>query len=186
MLVLSSATIASADILPFSWTTTGSFSPSTGLVFTGTTRGPLNTNASGNLLDRVFGNIQILNRDADFTGTFTLTVDFLRPVGGPQDLAVVAPFKYDANVTGTRDVVTIDFPDPVLLSFSGSDGAGTFLFGMDDFTAVRVTGSINRNIFGDIKNAALVVHTPEPASILLLGTLFCAAGFLLRRKGTAS
>src|SRR6476620_8250896 len=89
--------VASADILPFSWSTSGSFSLSTPLTFAPVSPASpvVFTDASGNLTGISLGTITFPDVDADFNGTFNLTVNFVRPLGS-QDPNYSKPFQVTA------------------------------------------------------------------------------------------
>jgi hypothetical protein len=181
-LLLLGTTLASADVLPFRWQTFGSFSPVTsGLNFTRRTLGTaVSTDMAGNLNIQL-GTLRLGNTTLDRTGTFSLTVDFVRPMGSV-DPILGAPFVLDSNFNLTQDRLTIDFPDPVLLSFDGSDGEGSFTFGIEDVVLERTSASqITLALWGNITGAALT-PVPEPTSVVLLGTLVGAVGLLIRKR----
>jgi hypothetical protein len=184
--------VASADILPFSWSTTGSFSTSP-LSFTGVSAGsPVSTDASGNLTGISLGTIIFPALSTDFVGTFNLTVNFVRPDGSGNPV-FAEPFTLTANVNGNsdnNDELTIDFPTASLLNFSGSDGTGSFTFGIPDVSFTRNgnnqtrTFALTGNIVGATVNAvtAQVAAVPEPSSVVLLFTALGGVAWKVRRR----
>jgi len=192
LLVAMFASLSMADVLPFQWSTTGTFSspglPS-GLSFVGAPlTGVQNTAADGSLSGMNLGHFTFDNIGTDYTGTFTLTVDFFRP-NGAVDPAYTVTLVADANSSGGNDTLTINFPSASQYSFAGTDGTGTFMFGVEnvfDFRNGSHTDTVN--LLGDVSGAAITqpitaaASVPEPSSILLLCTALAGFAFLARRK----
>ena len=185
--------VASADVLPFVWSTTGTFSPVSPLSFAGVSAGaPVLTDASGNLLGISLGTFSFPDISSNFAGTFTLTVDFSRP-DGSTDPTVPATLSLTANVNGNsnnNDLLTIDFPAASSLSFAGSDGTGSFTFEIPDISFTRNGNNQTRTVelTGNIVGAAVGAATtqvsavPEPGSAVLLCTALGAVALKLRRR----
>jgi hypothetical protein len=189
-LATAASSLASADILPFSWSTTGSFS-SSGLTFTPVAAAaPINTDASGNLTGILLGAITFPDVTTDFSGTFNLTVNFIRP-GGAQDPTYAAPFTLDANASGVNDTLLIDFPAPSLLTFAGTDGSGSFNFAIPDLTFTRTGSGQTKtvNLLGNISGAAITATSnvpttapvPEPSSWALMASVVVGLAYKIRR-----
>jgi len=183
--------LSMADVMPFQWSTTGSFSspglPS-GLGFVGAPlNGVQNTAADGSISGMDLGHFTFGNINTDYTGTFTLTVDFFKP-NGATDPAYTVTLVADANSSGGNDTLTINFPGASQYSFAGTDGTGTFMFGVEnvfDFRNGSHTDTVN--LLGDVSRAAFTPSTtaaavPEPSSVLLLCTAIAGFAFLARRK----
>jgi hypothetical protein len=192
VLVAAFASISMADVMPFQWSTTGTFSAPglpAGLSFTGAALSVLtNTAANGNLSIADLGHFTFGNIATDYTGTFTLTVNFLRPDGSPDSVNAVT-LVADANVSGGNDNLTITFPSASLYNFAGTDGTGTFSFGVNNVSDLR-NGSHTDDVFlsGNITGATFTSTgggtsaVPEPTSILLLGTVAIGFAFTSRRR----
>ena len=138
--------VVSADILPFSWSTSGSFSTSP-LAFGGVSAGsPLFTDASGNLLGISLGTITFPDVDTTFIGTFNLTVNFFQPDGTINN-PFAGPFTVTTEIVGQHnDQLAIDFPAASLVSFSGTNGIGSFTFGIPDVTFMRTGNGQTRTV----------------------------------------
>jgi hypothetical protein len=192
LLVAMFASLSMADVLPFQWSTTGTFSspglPS-GLSFVGAPlAGVQNTAADGSLSAINLGHFVFDNISTDYTGTFTLTVDFFRP-NGAMDPAYTVTLVADANSSGGNDSLTINFPSASQYSFAGTDGSGTFMFGVEnvfDFRNGSHTDTVN--LLGDVTGASFKSSTtdtspvPEPSSVLLLCTALVGFAFVARKK----
>ena len=110
------ASLSMADVLPFQWSTTGTFSspglPS-GLSFVGAPlSGIQNTAPDGSLSAINLGHFIFDNISTDYTGTFTLTVDFFKP-NGASDPAYTVTLVADADSNGGNDTLTINFPGAI-------------------------------------------------------------------------
>jgi hypothetical protein len=181
-----------ADVMPFQWSTTGTFSapglPS-GLTFTGASLSPVtNTASNGDLSISDLGHFTFGNITSDYTGTFTLTVNFVRPDGSSDPVYAVS-LVADANVSGINDLLTITFPAASQYNFAGTDGTGTFNFGVNNVSAPRNGSHIDDvTLSGNITGAALnttvgsTAAVPEPTSILLLGSVAIGFAFTAKRK----
>ena len=192
VLVAMFASLSMADTMPFQWSTTGTFSnpglPS-GLSFVGAPVSAVqNTAPDGSLSAMSLGHFTFDNISTDYTGTFTLTVDFFRP-NGAVDPAYTVTLVADANSSGGNDTLTINFPSPSQYSFSGSDGSGTFMFGVRnvfDFRNGSHTDTVD--LLGDVSGATFGASTPqtapvpEPSSVLLLCTALAGFAFIAKRK----
>jgi hypothetical protein len=181
------ASVSMADVVPFQWSTTGTFSAPglpAGLTFTGAALSAVtNTDASGNLLGIDLGHFTFDNIVTDYTGTFTLNIVFVRP-DSSDDPTVLATLVADANVSGINDQLTITFPSASTYHFDGADGTGTFDLAVNDVSDRR-TGSHTDTVpvLGDIRGADLTPSAvPEPGSVLLLCTVLGGIAVLGRRK----
>ena len=184
--------LSMADVLPFQWSTSGTFSSPglpAGLTFTGASLSAVtNTASNGNLSISDLGHFTFANITTDYSGTFTLTVNFLRP-DGSQDPVYAVNIVADANVNGGNDSLTLTFPSATQYSFAGTDGTGTFNFGVNNVSDTR-NGSHTDDVFltGNITGAKLTstdagtAAVPEPTSILLLGTVVVGFAVTARRK----
>ena len=195
LLVAMFASLSMADVMPFQWSTTGTFSGSglpSGLTFVGAPlSGIQNTAADGSLSGINLGHFAFADISTDYIGTFSLTVNFFRPTGSA-DPAYSVTLDANASSVGNsgNDSLTINFPAASQYSFSGADGTGTFIFGVDnifDFRNGSHTDTVN--LTGKISGAALTAGAaadtspvPEPSSVLLLCTVLAAFVFLARRR----
>jgi hypothetical protein len=112
--------------------------------------------------------------------TFNLVVTFTAPPGAPG-----GPQTFTATLSGTvqildfNDSIAIDFDNtPQVFAYSG----GTFTFSVQDISQLNETAGfvgLNANI------SATAAETPEPVSMLLLGSGLAglAAKLRSRRKG---
>jgi hypothetical protein len=190
------ASVSLADVLPFQWSTTGSFSnpglPS-GLSFTGVNLSPVtNADANGNLSINL-GYFNFANISTDYTGTFTLTIDFIRPYGAT-DPAYSVTLVADANAMGSssNDRLTMAFPTASQYGFNGLDGTGNFTLQVNNVSDFR-TGSHSDvvNLIGNISGATLTPYAdpagapsavPEPAPVALLLTVLGCFGLGVSRR----
>ena len=115
-------------------------------------------------------------------------MNFSRP-DGSADPALAVTLVADANSSGENDQLTINFPAATLYSFGGTDGNGTFTFGVhnvSDFRNGSHTDTVD--LIGDITGAKLNAATtdtspvPEPSSIVLLCSALGAVAFKTKRK----
>jgi len=182
---LCSASFLRADVLPFTWSTTGSFSPAGGLSFTGVSAGSAQyTSQAGNLSNIDLGTISFPNPSGDFSGIFSLKVNFLRP-DGAQDPQFAAPFVVDANYQGNQDSLTINFPSTSTVSFSGTDGTGNFMFTIPDLSVTRAGNpTATYELYGNITSAHLTSQAavPEPGSIVLFATVLVGVGLATKKR----
>jgi hypothetical protein len=188
------ASLSMADVMPFQWSTSATFSSPglpTGLSFVGAPlSGIQNTAADGSLSGINLGHFTFADISTDYNGTFSLTINFFRPTGAA-DPAYSVTLDANANSVGNsgNDRLTINFPAASQYSFSGADGTGTFTFGVDSISEFR-TGSRTEtvNLTGNITGATFNARAadpspvPEPSSIFLLLTALVGFAFLARRK----
>jgi len=185
------ASLAMADTIPFQWNTTGSFSGAglpAGLTFSGAPiSGITSTAADGSLANINLGYFTFGDIENSYTGAFTLTVNFSRPFGAQNPVSAVT-LVANANTNGGNDTLSINFAGPSQFAFSGADGSGTFTFGVAnvyDFRNGSHTDTVN--LFGNITGAAFTASetaaaVPEPASILLVGSVVCGVAFAAKKK----
>ena len=193
-----------ADVVPYEYTTTGSFSynyPATSgdpshLTFTGTASSGQTTDLGCLLLGTCgwanisLGEFQLYHPDVgqadNYDGSFTLIIDFTLPdqVHGDQ--------HYNASVTGTvkrlatNSNLDIDFVGASQhIDFGpGTDGVGSFDLMVENPEFVNLLGRTDTaTLHGKIRNAQAGPNpVPEPSSLLLLLTTLGGTLGLLRRK----
>jgi hypothetical protein len=194
---------AFADAIDFSLSTTGSFSLGTpgGLSFAGIGQAPpggtagfTGTTTGGNLALTDLGLFTLVKpsqgSDVYQDHTFTLNVLFFLPTG----IDGGGQATYSAELSGTVNTqqgsLSIDFGPTQHLTFGGT---GSFDLTVDDlFMDIphRSGESIQRVLTGQITNATLssatalpqAVETPEPVSMVLLGTSILLLAGKARRR----
>lgn len=184
--------IASADVVPFQWSTSGSWTGShPGLTFTGaSTSAVTNTNAAGNL-DINLGTFNLNQNgfNGSPSGTFALTVNFWRPnalVGGVDEMFSAT---FEGDTFFFVDYYTIDFSNtPRTINFNGTDGIGSFQFTVEDVSlntrGFLVGEDLSDPLIGKIRNADIssAAAVPEPQSVLLLCTVLAGVALTARKK----
>jgi hypothetical protein len=184
------ASTASADIVPFQWSTSGTFTGNhNGLSFTGVSNQAASTPQSGNL-DINLGTFALSQSgfSGDPGGTFSLTVSFFRPDALPGDPNETFSATYDGSWSWGADVYTVDFSStPRALTFNGTDGTGSFSFAVED-VQVYTAGWFNdpqlsQPTIGQIRNADITAApVPEPESIVLLCSMLGGVLLAARKK----
>jgi hypothetical protein len=191
VMVLALSGSVRADVLPFTWSTSGSWTgTSTGAAFAGSA-GSAGTNAAGDLLNMDLGTFTFSDIVSDYSSTFNLAITFTAP-DNADDPGFTQIFTADANANGVNDRFTIDFPASALFNFSGSDGVGTFSFAVQDVDFTRNGAGQDRtfvlrgNITGAGRTTVSVFippsSVPEPGSVALLLSALGAVGFSLCRR----
>jgi hypothetical protein len=185
VLSLFSSSARLADVLPFSWSTTGTFSKgASGLTFSGVSAGAEITNAAGKLSINL-GTFTLADVTTDLTGFFSLKVKFLSPDGVQALSFEKAQLDVDANINaGGKDRLVVDFPDASLVTFDG----GSFTFAVQDVNVVRSgTASQAFKLTGNISGAAkaqsaVLSAVPEPTSVILFATVMAGVAVAGRKK----
>jgi hypothetical protein len=201
--------IAFADVVSFSGSTTGTFSAGTpaDLSFTGTNFSGITSDTAfpplgclimpcGYALNINFGSVT-LSRPASGSDiydndNFILHVLFEVPAdvnGGTQNFTADLDGKIKKNGVNP-DALDIDFSDvPKLITFGpGPGGAGHFDLQIDDISSLGIAGSgpFTAAIKGDITYMTVTGDptpaVPEPASIVLFGTMLLGVGIWRKSK----
>ena len=123
---------------------------------------------------------------------FKLTVNFTIPQGttGTPVIGDVSG-KVKGIFASTENSVGIDFGGPTLFTYSNASGSGQFYLTVNDIAAgsipvygdAMLTGSITGATF--TPNGGGTDATPEPGSIVLLGTLVGGLGLWMKRRRSA-
>ena len=193
------ASISLADTISFQWSTTGAFSGlPTGLDFIPVDPSAVVTTATnGDVLGLNLGHFMFSGITTDYTGKFTLTVKFFTP--GSTDPGSVVTLDADvhtyANTNGINDLLTINFPGAPPYDFNGTDGKGTFTFGVDNVSnyrngshtnTVNLTGNITGAAFASGVNTSATSEVPEPGSVFLVCTVLIGLALTARKKLSAA
>jgi hypothetical protein len=192
------ASSASADIVPFQWSTSGSFTgnPNT-LSFTGVTNKTGQTATNGTLNGIELGTFGLTNLLSNFntSGSFTLTVVFSVPGGVAGDNTYSASFAGDYNITSV-DTAQVTFSETsnnfTFNSMNGTPGSGSFSLALANatinLTASLLGGPDSEKLYGNINGAQFTpsaAAVPEPGSVLLFGTVLAGVGLIVRKKMAA-
>lgn len=195
--IISAGTLAAhADPMTFAGTTTGSFTGAAGtstatvstLTFNGGTFNDTTANngfvaIGNNGTSDNFGAFTLSASTASYNNQpFTLTILFSMPTGinGGQSSNFAATINGD--VTSTNGGVEVTFTNPSkTFTFTNGTQTGTFTLNLNNVAIgtgnqAPITGYIN-------STTTSVAPTPEPSSLMLLGTgLLSAAGVALRKR----
>src|SRR5439155_12961125 len=178
--------IATASVIPISFTTTGVFSAGMppGLTYTPTSFSGV-TAPDGSLALPDLGTFTAgaVTENTDFNGfLFTLGFNFSLPDGVIGTVEFVGDLHGQLHPNGGSGVqVHFNPNNSQVVTYSGSSSSGSFTLTVDNVRGVDVgspqtaTGSIT----GGVDPAAA---TPEPGSFVLLGTALIAISWALRRR----
>jgi len=176
-----SAFFSGASNLGSSFTTGGAT-----LSFSSTTFGPQLSNSTLTLGSfsqgcAFFGCIETYTND---NYDFHLLVTFTTPQS-----SIPAPATISADVQGklsgifgiNSNSVIINFGGPTHFTYSNTSGSGAF-----DLTVNDLSLASGNSLTGTISNAGFTsASTPEPASIVLLGSLMIGLGVFMRKRLSA-
>lgn len=178
-------TVAKADTMTFAGSTTGNFSGSTSLQGLSYAAGSFNgqTSDSGYVAfggaGSNFGVFTLSNSNSNFTNNpFQLNITFSQPSGitGGQSSSFSATVYGSVSSTSGGGATVSFNPNSASYTFAGMNGMGNFTLNLNNVSvfagqSATITGAIQSNV------------TPEPNSLMLLGTgLVSAAGMLARRR----
>ena len=193
---------AFADQITFQLSTTGSFSSGTpgDLTFSGVGSAPpagpagfTGTTSGGALALTNLGTFQLVKpthaADVYQNDTFNLNILFFLPN------RVNGQATYAAALSGTVNTqlgsLVIDFGPAQHFTFSNLSGSGSFDLAINDLTLDIPhdgTQSVQKILTGSITNAVdppITASTPEPLSIVLLGTVTLLVAIMARRRRLA-
>jgi hypothetical protein len=189
------AATARADIVPFTWNTTGGWTGNeTDLGFVGVANKSGSSALDGTLNGIDLGKLTIAdnwNSSGPMSGNFTLTVIFAVPGGVTGDNTYSASYigtyvKHSGGTPGT-DTATISFSetsnDFAFTEMNGMTGAGSFTLALaESVFSINSSNDLSDTIYGKITNAQFAGAVPEPGSIVLFGTMLSGVCLFLRKK----
>jgi hypothetical protein len=187
------AASASADIVPFQWSTSGAFTGDREtLNFNGVTNKSGQTADNGTLNGIELGTFTLTGQfDNDgISGNFTLTVLFSVPGGVAGDNTYSATFDGHYYYLST-DWAEVNFSETsnnfTFNSMNGVPGTGSFSLALTKST-ISLYGNDSEKLYGNITGADFTPEqaaVPEPGSILLFGTVLAGVGLIVRKKMAA-
>ena len=161
------------------------------LSFTGNNFGPQSSTVPLNLgqFSLTCGGLNTCN-DNYVPYDFRLTVTFSVPAGAGATVvsADVTGRVQGFFIFGNTDTVGVNFGGPTLVSYSNASGSGQFYLTVNDIAAggIPVLGSttLTASISGDTF-VPTVSANPEPASIVMLGSMVGIVGIWMRKRRSA-